>query len=106
MRKPLKVFCKDENISPRKAYDEFYAGRLVFTKVGHRVFIDDEDGARWRDLAPKVTGKAGAGELVLQAARQAVENLGRAVDRGLVERRVAATAMRELTAGLNRAATA
>ena len=103
MLTPIKKFAETENISLRFAYKDVKAGRLVLTKVGSRTFIDDEDAERWRALAPKV---GQAGELVLQAARQAVENLGRAVERGLVERRVAATAMRELTAGINRAATA
>ena len=105
MRTPIQQFAKDEKVSVRFLYKEAAASRLVLTKVGSRTFIDDEDAERWRALAPKV---GQAGELVLQAARQAVENLGRAVERGLVERRVAATAMRDvaLTTGLNRAATA
>lgn len=57
MRKPLKDFCQEENISIRHAYDEKYAGRLIFTYVGRRAFITDDDAAAWRALAPRVTGK-------------------------------------------------
>jgi hypothetical protein len=91
MRKPLRQFCKDEGISERKAYDERYAGRLVFTKVGSRVFIDDEDAERWRALAPKV-GRIG--DVALQAAELAIETLGQAVQRGDIDQASAVKRLR------------
>jgi hypothetical protein len=67
MRRPLKEFCERERVSQRYAYNEHYAGRLVFEKVGSRIFVDDEDAARWRALAPKV-GRIG--DVALQAAER------------------------------------
>jgi hypothetical protein len=100
MRKPLRQFCKDEGISERKAYDERYAGRLVFTKVGSRVFIDDADAEHWRSLAPKI-GRVG--DVALQAAERAIETLGEAVKAGDVDRASAVKRLRAVAAtfGLN-----
>ena len=101
MRKPLRQFCKDEGISERKAYNERYAGRLVFTKVGSRVFIDDADAERWRSLAPKI-GRVG--DVALQAAERAIETLGRAVKAGDIDKASAARRLQAVAAafGLNR----
>jgi hypothetical protein len=63
MRAPLKQFCKQENISERFAYAEKERGRLRFTYVGNRVFIDDQDAEAWRALAPKATGGTGVNSL-------------------------------------------
>jgi hypothetical protein len=100
MRKPLRQFCKDEGISERKAYDEHYAGRLIFTKVGSRNFIDNEDADRWRSLAPKI-GRVG--DVALQAAERAIETLGRAVKSGDIDHASAVRRLRAAAAafGLN-----
>jgi len=86
MRRPLREFCEGERVSLRHAYNEHYAGRLVFTKVGNRIFIDDEDADRWRALAPKI-GRVG--DVALQAAERALETLGRAVKAGDIDHALA-----------------
>lgn len=103
MRTPIQKFAEADNVSVRFLYKEANAGRLVLTKVGSRTFIDDEDAERWRALAPKI---GHAGEIALRAAKQAVENLGHAVEQGLIEQHVAALAVHDvaLATGLSRAA--
>jgi hypothetical protein len=83
MRLPLREFCERERISQRHAYNEHYAGNLVFTKIGRRIFIDDADAERWRALAPKIGGRVG--DVALQAAERAIETLGQAVQRGDID---------------------
>jgi hypothetical protein len=92
VRLPLKEFCERERISQRHAYNEHYAGNLVFTKIGRRIFIDDEDAERWRALAPKISR---VGDVALQAAERAIETLGQAVARGDIDQ---ARAVRRLRA--------
>jgi hypothetical protein len=92
MRRPLREFCERERVSQRYAYNEHYAGRLIFEKVGSRIFIDDEDADRWRALAPKVGRVSDA---ALQAAERAIETLGQAVQRGDIDQ---ARAVRRLRA--------
>ena len=100
MRKPFRQFCKDEFISERFGYNEVSAGRLTLTKVGSRNFVDDEDAARWRALAPKI-GRAG--DVALQAAERAIETLGRAVKAGDIDKASAARRLQAVATafGLN-----
>jgi hypothetical protein len=88
MRTPIQPFAKQERVSVRYLYNEAAEGRLTLTKVGSRTFVDDEDAAAWRALAPKVTGKRGEREL--QAASKQIEDLGRAVSEGKIDRAFAA----------------
>jgi hypothetical protein len=99
-RRPLQQFCEREHVSERYAYAERAAGRLVFTKVGNRNFIDDDDADRWRALAPKV-GRVG--DVALLAAERAIETLGRAVKAGDIDKASAARRLQAVATafGLN-----
>jgi hypothetical protein len=88
MRTPIKKFAEQEQVSLRYLYNEAAAGRLVFTKVGSRTFVDDVDAEEWRALAPKVTGKAG--DIAMKVAIQKIEELGKAVSDGYIDRARAA----------------
>jgi hypothetical protein len=104
MRTPIKKFAEQETLSVRFLYNEAKAGRLTLTKVGARTFIDDEDAARWRALAPKVGGNSG--ELALRTAVKAIEALKPAIEYGHLDQAIAARTLRDaaLAAGVNRVA--
>jgi hypothetical protein len=95
MRTPLKKFAENENVSIRFLYKEAVAKRLVLTKVGSRTFVDDADAERWRALAPKFDGTAG--DRVMQVAVQKLEELGKAVSAGQIDRARAAARLAEVT---------
>ncbi len=84
-------------------YMQVQRGLLTVTKMGRRTFVLKRDADAWLSNLPKV---GHAGEIALQAAKQAVEALGRAVAEGHVDQKVAALTMRDvaLTSGLNRVA--
>jgi hypothetical protein len=84
MRMPIKKFAEQEQVSVRFLYGEAQAGRLVLTKVGSLTFVDDIDAENWRALAPKFKGTAG--DRLIQVASQKLEELGRAVSDGHLER--------------------
>ena len=81
---PIKRFAQQESVGLSFLYGEVRKGRLVITKRGYLSGIDDEDAARWRAMAPKVTGKAG--NIALKVAEQKLKDLGAAVAEGLVDR--------------------
>jgi hypothetical protein len=85
-RTPFLQFCKEENISPWSGYAEAREGRLKLTKVRARTFVDDVDREAWRALAPKVSGRAKAGEHAMQVAALKIAELGKVVAAGLVDR--------------------
>src|SRR5215831_14244449 len=94
MRTTIKKFAEGEGVSIRFLYKEAASGRLVMTKVGSRTFIDDEDAAKWRALALKVTGKAD--NMALRVAVQKIEELGRAVGQGRIARQFAVSRLFEV----------
>jgi hypothetical protein len=93
MRTPLQKFARQENVSTRFLYKEARCGRLVLTKVGGRTFVDDEDAEAWRKAAPKYDG-TGA-EAVMKQAVQKLQDVGRAVAAGKIDK---AFAMEKLDA--------
>jgi hypothetical protein len=98
-RSPLRQFITEETVSERFARYENKRGRLRFTYVGNRVFIDDEDRDAWRKLARKSHGNNAA----LQLAEQALKALDEAIKAGYVERAFAAKRLQAVTVafGLN-----
>jgi hypothetical protein len=98
-RSPLWKVVTEENVSERFLRYENKAGRLRFTYVGNRVFIDDEDREAWRKLARKSRGDNAA----LQLAEQAIKTLGEAVKAGDIDRTSAVRRLRAVAAafGLN-----
>jgi hypothetical protein len=84
MRTPIQKFAKREDVSVRFLYKERDAGRLTLTKVGSRTFVDDADAEQWRALATKVTGTAG--DAAMQAVEQKLEQLGKVVAAGRLDR--------------------
>jgi hypothetical protein len=103
MRTPIKKFAEDESVSVRFLYNEAADGRLRLTKVGSRTFVDDADAEEWRALAPKFDGTAG--DRVMQAAFQKLEDLGRAVTEGHIDRALVVKQLAKVTRkiGLNAA---
>jgi hypothetical protein len=85
-RTPIRKFAEQEGVGLSFLYSEVRAKHLVLTKVGSRTFVDDEDAARWRAQAPKV-GQTGVA--ILQAAELRLEELGKAIADGKVDRDVA-----------------
>jgi RNA 3'-terminal phosphate cyclase len=100
---PIPILkLKQHGYPGSKAHHYRAAGRLVTTQMGGRTFVLKKDADAWLHGFPKV---GNPGVIALQAAKQAVENLGHAVEQGLVEQHVAALAVHDvaLANGLNRA---
>lgn len=83
---PIKKFAQQESVGLSFLYSEVRKGRLVITKRGYLSGIEDKDANRWRALGLKVTGKAG--DIALKVAEQRLIELGKAVAKGWISRKL------------------
>ena len=83
---PIPILKLNEHGYPgRKAhhYRERAAGRLTTTQMGGRTYVLKKDADAWLNSLPKV---GNPGETVLQAAKQKLVELGKAVESGQIDR--------------------
>jgi hypothetical protein len=76
-------------LSPAQAYREIAAGRLRAIKRGWKTFVLPQDAETWLQNLPAMAPKAS--ERVVDAAVAKLEELGRAVNDGRVDRNHAVT---------------